>query len=153
MFVPVTRRNGKCTPGSGCTPNMKSKPYVPDGVRRSPSRLSPGGATPCLPTLAVHGPKAGAQPAPARRYAVSVAVGAPYPVACTTIAWLPVTPASCGTGRGRVVVVVAAAVAAAVVGVVLSLLFVVVVVVVLDGAVDDGTPAASKWARPSPHAD
>ena len=53
------------------TPNMKSKPYVPLGVRPSPSRFSPAGATPLRPTYADHGPNTCVQPFAPRSYAVT----------------------------------------------------------------------------------
>ena len=77
MFVPVIARNGNFTPGFGFTPNMKSKPNVPLGVRPSPSRFSPGGATPLRPTFAVHGPNTCVHPDAPRSYAVSVATLVP----------------------------------------------------------------------------
>lgn len=62
------------TPGPGCGGGSDEpgragagKPWTPDGVRPSPSRFSPGGARPVVPTRAAHGPKARRQPPAASR--------------------------------------------------------------------------------------
>src|SRR5437764_11155591 len=64
---------------------MKEKPYEPLGVRRSPSRLSPGGAKPCLPMCADQGPKTRRQVEPDFSNACRVALLVPYPDATTLI--------------------------------------------------------------------
>ena len=56
---------------------MKSNPYTPLGVRPSPSRFAPAGATPLRPTYANHGPNTCFQPVAPRSYAVTVAVLVP----------------------------------------------------------------------------
>src|SRR5436190_9214407 len=83
MLVPVIARNGNFTPGFGFTPNMKSKSNAPLGVRPSPSRLAPGGATPLRPTFASHGPNTCVHPDPLPSYAASPATLAPHPLAAT----------------------------------------------------------------------
>src|SRR4051812_3293625 len=61
--------------------------YEPDGVRRSPSRLSPGGAKPCRPTCADHGPKTRRHVEPVFSNACKVALLVPYPDAVTLMTW------------------------------------------------------------------